>query len=257
VLLETARRLDPPRLRRAIAHLRLVADPEAADRQAERRHQQRGVWLAPTWEGMVAIQGLLEAEAGQTLLAALEPLARPADARDERTGGQRNADALAELAAGTWRGAAPPERWGAPAAAGDGGPGHPAGAPGWGGWGRVAGPGRLVPRPVGGWPVPPRSPGSWSPAGPPAPPPMWAHQQGPGHPPALRRLRQCGPTSNPGVRHRTSGNRQPRRRGAGGAAPDRPGPVAPDPGWGPQPAAGCGPGHPGRLPRPTRRPDRP
>jgi hypothetical protein len=98
VLLEVARRLDPPRLRRAITHLRLVADPEGADTLAERRHQQRGLWVSPTWEGMVAVNGLLEAEAGQTLLAALDPLARPSDARDERSASQRNADALAELA---------------------------------------------------------------------------------------------------------------------------------------------------------------
>ena len=77
VLLEAARRLDPPRLRRAITHLRLVADPDSAQDQAERRYGRRGVWLAPTWEGMVALQGLLDPEAGQTLLAALEPLARP------------------------------------------------------------------------------------------------------------------------------------------------------------------------------------
>jgi Domain of unknown function (DUF222)/HNH endonuclease len=98
VLLDAARRLDPPRLRQAVAHLRRVADPEGADRQAERRHERRGLWLASTWEGMVALQGLLDPEAGQTLLAALEPLARPATADDARTGGQRRADALAELA---------------------------------------------------------------------------------------------------------------------------------------------------------------
>jgi hypothetical protein len=40
----------------------------------------------------------LEREAGATVLAALEPLARPADAQDARSGRQRNADALAELA---------------------------------------------------------------------------------------------------------------------------------------------------------------
>ena len=98
VLVEAARRLDPPRLRRVIAHLRLVADPDGADDQAERRHQQRGLWLSPTWEGMVAVNGLLDPEAGQTLLAALEPLARPTNADDDRTGGQRRADALTELA---------------------------------------------------------------------------------------------------------------------------------------------------------------
>jgi hypothetical protein len=81
-----------------VGHLRLVADPEGADRQTERLHARRGLWLTPTLEGMVAVDGLLEAEVGQRLLAALEPLARPHRATDARSGGQRRADALAELA---------------------------------------------------------------------------------------------------------------------------------------------------------------
>jgi Domain of unknown function (DUF222) len=60
--------------------------------------------VAPTWEGMVAINGLLEPEGGQTLLAALEPLARPADAQDARSGEQRRADGLVELARRTLEG---------------------------------------------------------------------------------------------------------------------------------------------------------
>ena len=98
VLVEAAARLDPPRLRRVLGHLRLVADPDGADAQAERRHQRRGLWLTPTFDGMVAIDGLVEPEAGQTVLAALEPLARPTDANDHRSGSQRTADALTELA---------------------------------------------------------------------------------------------------------------------------------------------------------------
>jgi hypothetical protein len=98
VLLEAARRLDPRRLRRVVNHLRYVADPDAAEQEQQRRFDRRGVWLAPTWEGMVALGGLLDPEAGQTLLAALEPLARPTSADDERLGNQRNADALTELA---------------------------------------------------------------------------------------------------------------------------------------------------------------
>jgi hypothetical protein len=77
VLVEAARRLDPPRLRRVIGHLQLVADPDGAQARAERHHQRRGLWLTPTLEGMVAVDGLLEPEAGQTLLAALEPQAAP------------------------------------------------------------------------------------------------------------------------------------------------------------------------------------
>ena len=98
VLVEAAGRLDPPRLRRVLGHLQLVVDPDGTDRDRTRRQQRRGLWLAPTFDGMVAVDGLLEPEAGQSLLAALEPLARPADAQDTRSGGQRRADALAELA---------------------------------------------------------------------------------------------------------------------------------------------------------------
>jgi hypothetical protein len=98
VLVEAARRLDPPQLRRILGHLLQIADPDGADRDREGRHARRGLWLAPTFDGMVAVDGLLEPEAGQLLISALEPLARPADATDTRSGSQRQADALAELA---------------------------------------------------------------------------------------------------------------------------------------------------------------
>jgi hypothetical protein len=98
ILVELATRLDPPQLRRAVAHLGQVADPEGADRARHHRHARRGLWVAPTWDDMVAVDGLLEPEAGAVLLAALAPLARPADAHDDRKGSQRNADALTELA---------------------------------------------------------------------------------------------------------------------------------------------------------------
>ena|SRR5829696_4544844 len=97
VLVEAARRLDPPRLRQAVGYLLQVADPQGADAARQHRHERRGLWLSPTLDGMVAIDGLLEPEAGQTVRAALQPLARPADADDRRKGGQRTADALAEL----------------------------------------------------------------------------------------------------------------------------------------------------------------
>src|SRR5215208_8089641 len=55
VLGEAARRLDPPRLRRVLGHLQLVADPDGADRDRERCQQRRGLWLAATLDGMVAV----------------------------------------------------------------------------------------------------------------------------------------------------------------------------------------------------------
>jgi Domain of unknown function (DUF222) len=47
VLVAAARRLDPPRLRRVVAQLRLVADPDHTD-QAEQQQQRRGCgWRRP------------------------------------------------------------------------------------------------------------------------------------------------------------------------------------------------------------------
>jgi Domain of unknown function (DUF222) len=42
VLVETARRVDPPGLRQAVDHLVQVADPGVGDRKAERCHERRG-----------------------------------------------------------------------------------------------------------------------------------------------------------------------------------------------------------------------
>jgi Domain of unknown function (DUF222) len=80
VLLDMAGRLDPPGLRKLVAHLRDVADPDGEKARIQRQHERRGLWLSPTLAGMVAVDGLLEPEAGETLLTALEPLARPASA---------------------------------------------------------------------------------------------------------------------------------------------------------------------------------
>jgi hypothetical protein len=65
-LVAAAWRLDPPRLRRLVEHLRHPLDPDAADAHAHHHHQRRGLWTATTWEDMVALQGLLDPEAGQT-----------------------------------------------------------------------------------------------------------------------------------------------------------------------------------------------
>jgi hypothetical protein len=92
----------------------------------------------------VAVDGLLDPEAGPTLTAALAPLARPQAATDTRSGSQRTADALAELARRALEGGRLPQTGGVR-------PqltvtvdlasllGHPMG---WGGgrWGRTPGP---------------------------------------------------------------------------------------------------------------------
>jgi len=113
VLLEAARRLDPARLRRVVEHLRVIASPDREERLARHRFEQRGLHVAGTWQGMVALQGLLDPEAGEALLAALDPLTRPAGPQDHRTGPQRRADALTELARRSLAGGWLPESGGA------------------------------------------------------------------------------------------------------------------------------------------------
>jgi hypothetical protein len=152
-LLEAARRLDPSGLRQVVTHVGYTLDPDRADQQAQRRYERRGVWLTVTLDRMVAVRGIMTPEAGQILQAALEPLARPADAADTRSGGQRTADALTELACQQLERGQLPLTGGVrpqlsvivdlPSLQGR-----------QGGWvGRSAGPGRWNPRRAGGWPV--------------------------------------------------------------------------------------------------------
>ena len=232
VLVDAARRLDPPRLRRLLGHLRLVADPQSERDRAERRHQDRWVRLTPSFEGMVVIDGLLEPEAGQTLLAALEPLARPHSAQDDRSGGQRTADALAELARRQLEGGRLPQTAGV----------RPQLAV-------LVDLDSLQGRPgaVGG-----------------------DTQAGALDPEACRRLGCDGAVTRVLVtRHPTHHHQHHDHHGHGdhgghhdpgsgqGLAADRRGPAAADPGWGPNPAAGGRSDHPGRPARPTHRPGRP
>src|SRR5688572_5713708 len=56
-LLEAGRRLDPGRLRRAVGDLWQVADPDGAEAARERRHGRRGLWLTPTLDQLVAVDG--------------------------------------------------------------------------------------------------------------------------------------------------------------------------------------------------------
>ncbi len=96
VLLEAARRLDPLRLRMVTRHLRHCADPDGVLRDANLAHERRHLYLSQTWEGLFAINGLLDAEGGATLQTALNAFLGPPPG-DQRSGVQR-ADALVELA---------------------------------------------------------------------------------------------------------------------------------------------------------------
>ncbi|HSV65715.1 MAG TPA: DUF222 domain-containing protein [Mycobacteriales bacterium] len=75
-----------------------------AEREAAEAHTRRDLRICPAGPGLKRISGFLDTEGAETLRVALDPLAapRPADpdtgVRDDRTHGQRMADALVELA---------------------------------------------------------------------------------------------------------------------------------------------------------------
>ncbi|GIV01123.1 MAG: HNH endonuclease [Actinomycetota bacterium] len=86
-------------LARAVAHFSALADADAPERAAERRFASRRLHVSPTLDGMVRIDGDLDPETGQVVLAALraEVDAQVRAPEDRRTPAQRRADALAEI----------------------------------------------------------------------------------------------------------------------------------------------------------------
>lgn len=96
---EPAKTLDPMLLKRVGQELLHRLDVERAEQAAVRRLERRGLDLAETLDGMVAVSGLLDAVAGAAVLTAIDSLVSPTrgDDSDERTWSQRRADALTEI----------------------------------------------------------------------------------------------------------------------------------------------------------------
>ncbi len=97
-LLEAAHNLDPKYLTYVTRQLRYCEDPDGTLADANDNHERRYFHLSQTWQGMFVIDGRLDAEGGATLRAALNALEETWYPGDERTGRQRHADALVELA---------------------------------------------------------------------------------------------------------------------------------------------------------------
>jgi hypothetical protein len=105
VLVEQAQMLEPQHLRLAGARILGHVAPELADaherrqlEQSEKRALQRRFFtLSPDGVGGVRLHGHLDQQAAVTVSAALDPLARRAGTHDDRTPGQRRADALVDV----------------------------------------------------------------------------------------------------------------------------------------------------------------
>jgi hypothetical protein len=79
-------------------HLQHVVDPDGAGMSDQHDYARRRLTLSPLLDGMVALDGLLDAEAAATVGAALEPFLVPAGEGDDRTTPQRRADGLVAVA---------------------------------------------------------------------------------------------------------------------------------------------------------------
>src|SRR5216684_8027331 len=97
-LLEAAHKLDPKHLSYVTRQLRYCEDPDGTLAHDNENYQRRYFHMSQSWEGMFLIDGRLDAEGGATLRAALNALEEPWNADDTRSGGERRADALVELA---------------------------------------------------------------------------------------------------------------------------------------------------------------
>jgi hypothetical protein len=115
LLVDAARKHTPDDLRRVLGHWRHRVQQARLGEDGLR--DSRGLHASVTFEGMVRIDGNLDPETGESLLAAIGSIvdadARSGDEDDRRTPAQRRADALGEVCRG-WL-----DRADRPAVAGD------------------------------------------------------------------------------------------------------------------------------------------
>jgi hypothetical protein len=105
LLVKQAEMLDPRHLRLAGARILGHVAPDLAD-EHERQHLERAekraferrfFTMSPDGVGGARLHGHLDQQAAATVSAALEPLSRRAGTHDDRTPGQRRADALVDV----------------------------------------------------------------------------------------------------------------------------------------------------------------
>ena len=70
----------------------------SADAAAEKRLAKRGLSIAPTFNGMRSVSGMLTPDVGEALEVALDQLSQAAGPEDDRSHSQRRHDAVGELA---------------------------------------------------------------------------------------------------------------------------------------------------------------
>ncbi len=95
-LLQAAQTMDPGRFTSVVKGFEHRIDAAAALTEANRAYERRYFHISEPQDGLVRLDGLLDVEGGATLRTALQPFMKPVK-DDDRTYGQRSADALMEL----------------------------------------------------------------------------------------------------------------------------------------------------------------
>jgi hypothetical protein len=96
-LLQAARTMDPGQFASVARGFEYQVDQAAALTEANRAYVRRYLHLSEPNNGLVHLEGLLDAEGGATLKTVLHALMPPQKKDDDRTPGQRRADALVDL----------------------------------------------------------------------------------------------------------------------------------------------------------------
>jgi hypothetical protein len=95
-LLQSARTMDPGQFTTVAKNFEHRVDAAGALAEANRAHERRYLHISEPKDGLVRLDGVLDAEGGATLRTALQPFMKPIK-DDTRTYGQRGVDALMEL----------------------------------------------------------------------------------------------------------------------------------------------------------------
>ncbi|MDQ6882867.1 MAG: HNH endonuclease [Candidatus Dormibacteraeota bacterium] len=96
-LLKTAGTMDPGQFTGFLRSYEHQVDAEKALAEANHAHQRRSLHVSEPSHGLVRVDGWLDEEGGAILNRALDRLMPPPARDDDRTSGQRRADALIEL----------------------------------------------------------------------------------------------------------------------------------------------------------------
>src|SRR5437773_1385219 len=96
-LLPLAKKHSPGKFHQKVLHFKHSVDAAGYNRDQERLAEERRLRMSTAQDGCLLLYGVLDPVGGAAVRTALEPLAQPSGAHDDRSREQRYADALVEL----------------------------------------------------------------------------------------------------------------------------------------------------------------